>query len=58
MPQPCGLGFVMIEKVDADNVFYTVMYRTKTGFLLYSNSAPIYWRSKKNNSVESSYFGS
>ena len=58
MPEPRGLGFVMRAKVDADHTLDTITRRSRTGFLVYLNCAPIYWWRKKQNSVESSSFGS
>jgi hypothetical protein len=58
MPQPRGQGFVMSAKVDADHASDTVTRRSRTGFLVRLNSSLIYWSSKKQNSVESSSFGS
>ena len=58
MPESRGLGFVMRAKVDADHASDTMMRRSRTGFLVYLNCAPMYWWSKKQNSVESSSFGS
>lgn len=58
MPEPRGLGFVMRAKVDADHASDTVTRRSRTGFLVYLNSAVVHWWSKKQNSVESSSFGS
>ena len=58
MPEPRGLGFTMRAKVDADHASDTITRRSRTGFLVYLNSAPIYWWSKKQNSVESSFFWS
>ena len=58
MPESRGLGFIMCAKVDADHASDTMMRRSRTGFLVYLNCAPIYWWSKKQNSVESSSFGS
>ena len=58
MPEPRGLGFVMRVKVDADHASDTVTRCSRMGFLVYLNCAPIYWWSKKQNSVESSSFGS
>ena len=58
MPQPRGLGFVMRAKVDADHAGDTVTRRSRTGFLVYLNSALIFWFSKKQTSCESSTFGS
>ena len=57
MPEPPGLGFIMRAKVDADHASDTVTRRSRTGFLVYLNCAPIYWWSKKQTSVESSSFG-
>jgi len=58
MPAPRGLGFTMRAKVDADHAGDTVTRRSRTGFIVYLNCAPIYWLSKKQTSVESSSFGS
>ena len=58
MPEPRGLGFIMRAKVDADHASDTMTRRSRMGFLVYLNCAPIYWWSKKQNSVESSSFGS
>ncbi len=58
MPQPRGQGFIMRAKVDADHAADTVTRRSRTGFFVYLNCAPIYWFSKKQASVESSSFGS
>ena len=58
MPEPRGTGFVMQAKVDADHASDTVTRRSRTGFFVYLNCAPIYWWSKKQTSVESSSFGS
>ena len=58
MPKPRGVGVTMWSRVDADHAADTTNRRSRTGFLVYINSAPIYWMSKKQNSVESSSFGS
>ena len=58
MPEPRGMGFIMNAKVDADHAADTTTRRSRTGFLVYLNSAPIYWLSKKQISIESSSFGS
>ena len=42
MPEPRGQGFTISAKVDADHAADTVTRRSKTGFLLYANSALIY----------------
>jgi hypothetical protein len=58
MPEHRGIGFTMRAKVDADHAADTVTRRSRTGFLVYLNCAPIYWSSKKQTSVESCSFGS
>ena len=58
MPEPRGQGFTMVAKVDADHATDTVTRRSRTGFLVYLNSALVYWFSKKQTSIESSSFGS
>ena len=58
MPEPRGLGFTMCTKVDADHTSDTITRHSRTGFLVYLNCAPIYCWSKKQNSMESSFFGS
>ena len=58
MPEFRGEGFVIWARVDADHASDTITRRSRTGFLIYINSAPVYWLSKKQNSVESSTFGS
>ncbi len=58
-PEARGLvGFTMLAYVDADHATDSVTRRSRTGFLVYLNNAPIYWLSKKQNSVETSSFGS
>ena len=58
MPEPRGQGFIMCAKVNADHASDTITRRSRTGFLVYLNCVLIYWWSKKQNSVESSSFGS
>ena len=57
-PESFGMGLVMRECVDADHAGDSVTRRSRTGFLVFLNSAPICWFSKKQNSVETSSFGS
>ena len=42
MPEPRGLGFTITAKVDADHAGDTVTRRSRTGFLVYCNSALVY----------------
>ena len=44
--------------IDTDHVTDTITKRSRTDFFVYLNCVPIYWMSKKQNSVESSFFGS
>jgi hypothetical protein len=44
--------------VDADHATGNITRRSRTGFLVYLNNAPVYWFSKKQTSVETSSFGS
>ena len=58
MPEQRGMGFTMRAFVDADHATDSMTRKSRTGFLIYLNCAPIYWTSKKQNSVETSSFGS
>ena len=44
--------------VDADHASNRVTRRSQTGILIFLNRAPIAWYSKRQNTVESSTFGS
>jgi hypothetical protein len=44
--------------VDADHASNRVTRRSQTGILIFLNRAPIIWHSKRQNTVESSTFGS
>ena len=57
-PKPRGLGFTSRAFVDSDHAGDTVTRRSRTGFIIFLNSAPIYWYSKKQGSgIETSSFG-
>jgi hypothetical protein len=58
MPVPRGLGFTMRAFVDADHATDSMTRKSRSGFIVYLNSAPVYWMSKKQNSVETSSHGS
>ena len=58
MPQPRGAGFITRAKVDADHAADVITRRSRTGFIVCAKCAPMFWHSKKQNSVESSSFGS
>jgi hypothetical protein len=57
-PEPRGRPVQINCFVDADHAGNTVTRRSQTGILLYLNMAPIFWFSKKQNTVESSTFSS
>ena len=56
-PQCRGQGFVMSAYVDSDHAGDTQTRRSRTGFLVFLNSALIHWMSKKQTSIETSSFG-
>ena len=58
MPQLRGAGFVTRAKVDTDHAADAITRRSRTGFIVCANYTPMFWCSKKQNSVESSSFGS
>ena len=57
-PDPRGQGFTITAYVDSDHAGDLLTRRSRTGFLVYLNSSPVYWYSKKQNSIETSSFGS
>jgi len=58
MPIPLGKSMTMQVFVDADHAGDLITCQSRTGFIVFLNNAPIYWSSKKQNSVETSFFGS
>ena len=58
MPEPHGLSMKMTVKVDADHAGESLTRRSRTGYIVFLNKAPIYWLSKKQTSCETSTFGS
>lgn len=57
-PKPLGLEFVIKAYVDASHAGCKLTRRSRTGFVVFLNSAPIFWYSKKQGSCEVSTFGS
>ena len=57
-PEPRGNVVQINCFVDSDHAGDRVIRRSQSGILLYCNSAPITWFSKRQNTVESSTFGS
>ena len=59
MPRPLGgKSMTMQVFVDSDHACDQVTHRSRTGFIVFLNSAPIYWSSKKQGSCETSTHGS
>jgi len=58
MPAPHGQSMTMRVFVDADHAGDLITRHSRTGFIVFLNGAPIYWSSKKQNSCETSTFGS
>lgn len=57
MPKPMGKPVTITVFVDADHASERVTRRSVTGILLFVNSTPIKWYSKKQNTVETSTYG-
>ena len=57
-PEPRGKPVQLTCFVDADHAGDRVTRRSRTGVLIYLNRSPITWFSKRQNSVETSTFGS
>ena len=45
-PEPRGIAFTMRSFVDSDHAGDMITQRSRTGFLVFLNNAPIYWFSK------------
>ena len=58
MPEPKGKPVTTSCFVDANHAGNVVTRRSHTGILIYCQNAPIMWYSKRQNTVESSSFGS
>jgi len=57
-PEALGHSVVTTCYVDADHAGCRATRRSHKGILIYVNCAPIIWFSKRQNTVESSTFGS
>ena len=57
-PPPRGKTVDTRLFVDADHAGDRITHRSRTGFFIFLNGAPIVWYSKRQNTVESSVFGS
>ena len=58
MPTPQGQSMTMRVFVDADHAGDRITRCSRRGFIVFLNGALIYWSSKKQNSCETSTFGS
>ena len=58
MPAPLGNTLDITCFVDSDHAGNVVTWRSHTGIIIFLNNAPVIWFSKKQNTVESSSFGS
>ena len=54
MPEPLGKEVILRLYVDADYAGDGVNRRSRTGFFILLNEAPIFWLSKKQSRVENS----
>ena len=57
-PKPKAKEFIVKAYVDASHACCKLTRRSRTGFIVYLNKAPVYWYSKKQGSCEISTFGS
>ena len=58
LPISNGLGFTISSNVDSDHAGDLVNRISRTGFLVYLNSSPVYWYTKKQCGIETSSLGS
>ena len=57
-PEERGLGFKVNANVDSDHAGDNITRQSRTGYIVFLNSSPIYWHTKKQGGIESSSFGS
>ena len=57
MPKPLGKGMRLCVYVDSDHAGDQLTRKSRTGFIVFLNSAPIYWYSKRQGSLETSTYG-
>jgi len=58
MPESLGAEMFIVVYVDADHATDKVTRKSRTGFIVLLNGAPIYWYSKKQAGIETSSYGS
>jgi hypothetical protein len=57
-PEPLGKEVIVRCFVDADHAGDKLTRRSRTGFIIFVNGAPIVWFSKRQATIETSTFGS
>jgi hypothetical protein len=58
MPEPLGSAVTISVFVDANHAGNVVTRRSHTGIIIYLQNTPIVWHSRRQNTVETSTFGS
>ena len=58
MSEPLGKEVVMICLVDSNHAEEKLTRRSRSGFIIFMQIAPVYYCSKRQNTVETSTFGS
>jgi hypothetical protein len=58
MPKPRGESVRITAYVDSDHASNQTTRKSHTGYIIFINRAPILWYSKRQNTVETSTFGS
>lgn len=58
MPEPLGIPVNISVFVDANHAGNVVTRRSHTGILIYLQNTPVLWHSRRQNTVETSTFGS
>ena len=56
-PKPRGKEFDMRIFVDSDHAGEKITRKSRTGYIIFLNKAPIAWLSKKQANIETSVFG-
>ena len=57
-PEPHEKFTTLMAHVDADHAGDLLTRRSRSGYIIYMNNSPIYWLSKRQNSIETSSYGS
>ena len=58
VPKASGLELILSAYVDTDLAGDKITRRSRPGYIIFSNIAPIVWYSKKQGSSETGIFGS